>query len=356
MKKQYTLQQLSDLTQAELVGNPNLIVSNVDSLESAQANDASFLSNPLYKKQMYQSNAGVICIDKNTPLIKGKNFLICDNPSQAFQCIAKELLGLTVIQENSPKVHPTDIIHESAKIGKNVTIGPNVIIEKNAVVADHSHIHALVFIGTEVKIGSHCILHPNSVVRERCVLGNHVILQPGAIIGSCGYGYITDSQTGTHTKLEQFGYVNIEDNVEIGANTTIDRARFKVTTVKKGTKIDNLVQIGHNVEVGENNLIVSQSGIAGSAKLGRNVFMGGQAGVVGHLKICDNVKIATRGGVSKSIKLPGIYGGGPVEPIARFNKQQVLLRQIEKHVKEIKDLKAKITKLESILKTEESEK
>ncbi len=355
MAKQYTLRQLSELTNSELVGNPNLTVSNVDCLTTAQKHDVSFLSNPLYKKQMYQSNAGVICIDQNTPTIKGKNFLISNNPSQVFQSIARQLLELETVDENSPSIHPTAIIHESVKLGKNVTIGPNVVIEKKVVIADHTQIHPLVFIGTEAKIGSHCKLYPNSVVRERCLLGNHVILQPGVVIGSCGYGYITDPKSGTHTKLEQFGYVNVEDNVEIGANTTIDRARFKVTTVKKGTKIDNLVQIGHNVEVGENNLIVSQSGIAGSAKLGNNVFMGGQAGVVGHLEICDNVKIATRGGVSKSIKSPGIYGGGPVEPIARFNKKQVLIRQIDKYFKDIKELKAKITKLESILKTEESE-
>lgn len=353
MTKQYTLKQLSDVTKAKLVGNPNLTVSNVDCLESAQKHDVSFLSNPLYKKQMHQSDAGVICIDQNTPIIEGKNFLICDNPSEVFQLIATKLLDLENQHQRASGIHPTAVIHESVRLGKKVTIGPHVVIEKGAVIGDYTQIYALVFVGAEAKIGTHCTLYPHSVVRERCRLGDRVILQPGAVIGSCGYGYITDSQTGKHEKLEQFGYVHLEDNVEIGANSTIDRARFKITTVKKGTKIDNLVQIGHNVEVGENNLIVSQSGIAGSAKLGKNVFMGGQAGVVGHLEICDNVKIATRGGVSKSIKTPGVYGGGPVEPIARFNKRQVLLRQIVNFYNELKKLKATVSKLESTLEIEE---
>ena len=353
MTKQYTLEELSELTDSELVGDPSTQISNVDNLESAQEEDASFLANPRYREAMKQSKAGVICIDRNTSVVEGKNFLICDNPSRTFQLIAEKILSSNDLDTGFQGIHPSAVIHDTATIGKGVTIGPCVVIGRGAIVADDTKLLASVFIGAGVKIGKECILYPGAIVRERCILGDGVILQPGAIIGSCGYGYTTDPKTGKHTKLEQLGCVVLEDDVEIGANSTIDRARFKTTLIKKGTKLDNLVQIAHNVELGENNIIVSQSGIAGSAKLGNNVFMGGQAGVVGHLSITDNVKIATRGGVSKSITKSGVYGGGPVVPMSEFNKRQVYLRKIETFVKEIEKLKKRVEELENDLSDKE---
>ncbi len=346
MTKQLSLAELSQLTDTDLVGNPDLKITSVDNLESASEQDASFLANPRYKELMKQSNAGVICIDHNTDLIEGKNFLVSDNPSRTFQLIAEKILAENHQASGFEGIHPSAVIHETAKIGKDVTIGPHVVIDAHTTIGNRTQIYPNVSIGPGVKIGKECILYSGVVVRERCTLGNRVILQPGAVIGSCGFGYTTNPTTGRHTKLEQIGTVALEDDVEVGANATIDRARFKTTLIKRGTKIDNLVQIAHNVELGENNIIVSQTGIAGSAKLGNNVFLGGQAGVVGHLSICDNVKIATRGGVSKTITKPGIYGGGPVSPMAEFNKRQVLLRKIETFVKEIENLKKRIDKLD----------
>jgi UDP-3-O-[3-hydroxymyristoyl] glucosamine N-acyltransferase len=194
----------------------------------------------------------------------------------------------------------------------------------------------------------HCHFHPHVTVRERCEIGNCVILQPGAVIGSCGFGFTTDTK-GRHTKLEQLGTVILEDHVEIGANTSIDRARFKSTRIGRGTKIDNLVQIGHNVHIGYDNIIVSQTGIAGSVKTGKNVVFGGQAGVVGHLEIADFVMVATRGGVSKSINQPGKYAGGPVMGLSEYNRQQVHLRKITDYVKQIEELKKRLSELEEKL-------
>jgi UDP-3-O-[3-hydroxymyristoyl] glucosamine N-acyltransferase len=185
-------------------------------------------------------------------------------------------------------------------------------------------------------------------VREKCLIGNRVIIQPGAVIGSCGFGYTTNAQ-GEHVKLEQLGAVVIEDDVEVGANSTIDRARFKITRIGRGTKIDNLVQLGHNVDIGHNNIIVSQTGIAGSVKTGKNVVFGGQAGVVGHLEIADFVMVATRGGVSKSITQPGKYAGGPVMGLSDYNRQQVHLRKITDYVKQIDALEKKVMELEEKL-------
>lgn len=345
MTKHFSLAELAKLTETDLVGDPNIQISSVDNLESASPRDASFLANPRYKDAMKRSQAGVICVDKHTDLVEKKNFLISDNPSRTFQMIAETILAASHQISGFKGIHPTAVIHETATIGDHVTIGPHAVIDAHVTIGDHTQIYPSVYVGTGAKIGNRCILHAGSVVRERCTLGHQVILQPGAIIGSCGFGYTTHPKTGDHTKLEQIGAVIVEDDVEIGANTTVDRARFKTTIIKKGAKIDNLVQIAHNVEVGENNIIVSQTGIAGSAKLGRNVFLGGQAGVVGHLSICDNVKIATRGGVSKTINDPGIYGGSPVIPMTTHNKNQVLLRKIEGFVKEIEALKKEVASL-----------
>lgn len=346
MSKRISLQELAELTDSELVGDPQHAIENVDNLESACEHDASFLANLRYKERMKSSEAGVICIDKSIDPTPGKNFLISDNPSLTFQKIAEILLFNQIHETGFKGIHETAVIHGTAQIGRNVTIGPHCVIDQGAIIGDGTAIHPNATIGPAAQIGKDCIIHANATVRERCILHDRVIIQPGAVIGSCGYGYTTDPKTGRHTKLDQIGIVILEDDVEIGANTTIDRARFKNTLIRKGTKIDNLVQIAHNVELGENNIIVSQSGIAGSAKLGNNVFLGGQAGVVGHVTITDNVKVATRGGVSKSIPEPGIYGGGPVTTMAEFNKRQVYMRKIGTYVKQIEELEKRIEKLE----------
>ena len=354
MSKQFTLAELSKLTQTDLVGDPTLVISSVNSLEAASPSDASFLANPKYHEAMKHSHAGVICIDRKTEVVKGKNFLIGDNPSRTFQLIAERVLKQMHYFSGFTKIHPTAVIHETAIVGENVNIGPYAVVDAEAVIGDNCHLYPHVYVGVGVKIGKGAILYSHSSVRERCTLGDRVILQPGAVIGSCGYGYTTDPQTGQHTKLEQLGTVTLEEDVEIGANSTIDRARFSTTLIRKGTKIDNLVQIAHNVELGENNIIVSQTGIAGSAKLGKNVVLGGQAGVVGHIEICDNVKVATRGGVSKSISKPGLYGGSPVSPLAEYNKRQVLLRKIAYFAEELSSLKEKLHRLEKHLSKEGS--
>jgi UDP-3-O-[3-hydroxymyristoyl] glucosamine N-acyltransferase len=184
-------------------------------------------------------------------------------------------------------------------------------------------------------------LHPHVSIREECIVGNRVILQPGCVIGSCGFGYTTNRE-GKHQKLQQLGKVIIEDDVEIGANSTVDRSRFKSTIIKQGTKIDNLVQIGHGVVIGEDNIIVAQTGIAGSSQTGKHVTLAGQVAVAGHLKICDKVVIAGRGGVAKSIETPGTYGGYPLLPLNDYNRMLVHMRNLENFAKKIKELEKKL--------------
>ncbi len=347
MKKEISLLELAKITNSKLVGDPSKVISSVNPLDVADERDASFLSNPKYLDAMKNSSAGVICIDPATKLIDQKNFLVSDNPSRTFQQIAELIFDDESLKTGFSGIHASAVIHESAVIAKDVIIGPSVVIDQGVTIESGTIIHALCSIGPKVVIGKDCVIHSNVSIREASLIGNRVTLQPGCVIGSCGFGFTTSAE-GNHTKLMQIGNVIIEDDVEIGANTTIDRARFKSTLIRKGTKIDNLVQIGHNVEVGKNNIIVSQAGIAGSAKFGDNVFLGGQSGVIGHVEVADNVKIATRGGISKSISEPGIYGGGPAQKLSDFNKQQVHMRKIEKYAKKIEELEKRLSSLEII--------
>jgi UDP-3-O-[3-hydroxymyristoyl] glucosamine N-acyltransferase len=346
--KKFTLAQLAELTQSTLIGPADYLITGVDALDTACTQDASFLANPKYRSLLKETKAGVICIDKQTQPEEGKNFLVSDDPSRTFQIIVKALL-LSGNLSGFSGIHPTAMIHPNAKIGKEVQIGPYAVIDQGVIIGDHTQIASHVSIGPDVEIGNHCQFHAHVTIREKCTIGNRVILQPGAVIGSCGFGYTTDAK-GHHTKLEQLGTVIIEDDVEVGANTTIDRARFKSTRIRRGTKIDNLVQIGHNVDIGQDNIIVSQTGIAGSAKTGKNVIFGGQAGVVGHLEIADYAMIATRGGVSKSITQAGKYGGSPVMHLSEYNRQQVYLRKITEYVKQIENLEKRLKDLEEKLK------
>lgn len=340
MAKSYSLSELAAITAAKLIGDPSFQIQGVNTLEEATASDVSFLANPRYKEAMKQSAAGVICIDPDSPRLDGKNYLVSAHPSRIFQIIA-ELLLTSGEETGFQGIHPTAVIHPTAQIGANVTIGPYAVIDQKVCIGDGSIIGPHVVVCPEVVIGKDCVLHPSTVIRKGSRLGDRVIIQSGAVIGSCGFGYTLDA-TGKYQKLEQLGIVVIEDDVEIGSNTTIDRSRFKETIIRKGSKIDNLCQIAHNVEVGEHNIIAAQTGIAGSSKTGQYVMLGGQVGILGHVTLDDQVMVATRGGVSKSLK-KGKYRGSPAIPIQDYNRQEVYVRRLEEYVKRLEALEKKIS-------------
>lgn len=345
-KKIFTLEELSKLTHSRLVGDAQYCITNVADLESSGPEDASFLGNPQYENTMRASKAGVIFISENVTRTEGKNFLITENPSRAFQITLEAFLGSHLNQFSGfSGIHPTAVIHESAKIGNQVIVGPHAVVDQDVTIGDNTTISAGCYVGLGTSIGTDCFLHPKVVVRERCQIGNRVILQPGAIIGSCGFGFTTDAR-GRHTKLNQVGIVIIEDDVEIGANTTIDRSRFKATIIGRGSKIDNLVQIAHGVVIGQDNIIVAQTGIAGSAKTGNYVVIGGQVAVAGHISIADKVMIAARSGISKSITESGKYGGLPAIPLHKHQRTSIFLRNIEMYVEHIKELQRQIKELQ----------
>lgn len=336
-----TLEELKSLTNCELVGDPAHKITGVDDLETASQDAAAFLENPRYERQLKTSQAGVIFVSPAIKREAGRNYLVSDNPSLSFQKALEHFL--TSPATGFSDIHPSAVIHDSVTLGKNVTISPNAVIDQGVTIGDNTLIGPNATIGAQTTIGTNCHIHANASIREACTIGNRVIVQPGAVIGSCGFGYSID-ETGFNHKLKQLGTVIIEDDVEIGANSTIDRARFKHTRIARGTKIDNLVQIAHQVELGENNLIASQTGIAGSTKTGRHVVMGGQVGVAGHITITDETIFAAQAAVSKSIDKSGVYSGKPAAPIREFNLQYVQLRSIGRVIKRLKALEAKVGK------------
>lgn len=342
----YTLEELSKLTSSKLVGDPDYRIQGVENLESASEREASFLANPLYLKQLKQSKAGVVFIKELPDFETSQNYLLSPDPSKSFQILIELFNDPSLLESGFTGIHPSAIIHPTADIADGVSIGPYTVIDQNVIIGPHTQILSHVHIGPHVQIGSHCLLHPQVSVGANCELKNSVILQPGAIIGSCGFGYSTSAK-GEHQKLKHVGRVILEDNVEIGANTTIDRARFQVTHIHSGVKIDNLVQIGHGVHIGQNSIIVSQVGIAGSTKLGKYNVVAGQVGIVGHINIADHVTLAAKSGVTKSITKPGTYGGAPAVSQENYYKQIYSLRKLPLYASKIKKFEEKIQQVES---------
>lgn len=330
-----SLAELAKITGATLQGDPDHIITGVENLELATSEHAAFVENKRYARKSASSKAGVIFIHPDLAQNLDRNLLLHPHPSLAFQKTIE--LFLKPAKSGFESIHPTAVIHESVKLGKGVCIGPYTTIDQGCLIEDHVTIEPHVTIGPEVTIGAHSHIHAKVVVRERCSLGKRVILQPGAVIGSCGFGYFT-SPMGKHEKLAHLGNVIIEDDVEVGANTTIDRARFKSTIVRKGTKIDNLVQIAHQVELGEDNIIVSQVGIAGSTKTGKLVVLGGQTGVAGHIELTDQVTVAACSAVSKSLTEKGNYYGTPAMIDHEFKEHFMALRGLKRLTKRVKTL------------------
>lgn len=344
--KKYLLKELAERLKVDIAGNPDYEITGIGGLDDATSSDISFLANPRYIDTMSKSKAGAVCISLDQPLIPGKNFLICSNPSQTFQELIEIFIPKLPSSLFSSGIHDTAIIDPSAEIDPEAHIGPYCVVAAKARIKKGARLIAHVYVGEESQIGHDSTIYPHVTIRERCILGNNVSVQPGAVIGSCGFGYITSAQ-GKHVKLQQLGSVVIEDDVEIGANTTIDRARFHQTKICTGSKIDNLVQLGHNVEIGKHNLIVSQVGMAGSSKTGDYVVLGGQVGVVGHVEIASQTLVGAKAGISKNLTKPGRYTGVPLQPIDEYNRQQVLTRKLPELFERVKKLEASFSSSKS---------
>ena len=297
---QMNVADIAQLVKGELIGDGALLVNGFSGIKEAKKNELTFLSNPKYEPLLRGTQAGVILVPRQISC-PGKTLIRVDNPSLSFTQVVNHLLKDA--PDYKPRgIHPTAVIAPGAKLERNVAVGAHTIIEEGAVISEGCVLYANCYVGHEVHMGKDCLIYPQVVLRENVLLGNRVIIHSGTVIGSDGYGYVTVD--GKHMKIPQVGSVLIEDDVEIGANVTVDRARFDKTIIGEGTKIDNLVQIAHNVTIGKHCFIVAQSGIAGSTKLGDYVILAAQAGLVGHIEIGDGAIVTAQSGVTHSIK-PG---------------------------------------------------
>ena len=299
----------------DTLGDTNISVIGLCGLSDNIADHLSFIADSKLAEQAKNSSIPAFVV-RPGEAIEGKANLIHENPNYAISLIA-ELFVRNQLTQNEA-IHPSAVIDPSAQFGAGVVIGPNVVIGAEVQIGENTRIVANTVVMDRAKIGADCLLHPQCVVREDCILGDRVIVQPGAVIGGDGYGFV--HYNNEHVKTPQLGNVIIESDVEIGSNATIDRGRFSATRIGRGTKVDNLVMVAHNVQTGEHCLLVSQSGISGSTKLGDNVTLAGQVGLVGHITIADNVTLLGQSMATKDLREPGMWAGSPARPAAQWRK------------------------------------
>lgn len=335
------LRELASLLKCNYEGNGEVEIKRVANLEDAGEGDLTFLSHPRYQSWLEKTRATAIIISSEVQ-VQGKNILRSVNPQLTF-IQAAEILHPSPKPE--PGVSADAWISPSAQIGPEVAISAGCVIGDRVKIGARTIIHPLVVIYSDVEIGEDCLIHSHVAIREKTQIGNRVIIHNGAVIGSDGFGYI-QLENGHHRKIPQLGYVVIEDEVEIGANTTIDRAALGETRIGRGTKIDNLVQIAHNVRIGADSILAGQVGIAGSTKIGQKVMMGGQVGIADHLEIGDGVLIAAKSGVMRNIPPGSFVAGIPSLDIKEWRKICVLLPQLATTFKEIKRIGARLEELE----------
>ena len=321
----------------ELVGDTGLKITGAASLVEATAGEISFFANRKYVGLLRKTRASAVFVppDFAEPISAAQ--IRVANPAKAFEQVVLKLAPKPITF--APGVHPTVIVDPSAQLGERVSIQPHAVIEAGAKIGDDTIIGAGSYIGHEAVIGSACLIYPRVTIRERTRVGLRVIIHSGAVIGADGFGF--EVVDGRQKKLQQLGFVQIDDDVEIGANTTIDRARFGRTWIQEGVKIDNLVQIAHNVVIGKNSVIVAQTGISGSTRVGERVTMAGQVGIVGHVEIADGSVIAAQSGVSKSVP-GGVWFGYPAGPIDEVKQQIAWIRSLGKLFARVKELEKKL--------------
>ena len=322
------------------VGTPDLEITGPASLLEARSGEVSFFGNPRYLSQLRLSKASAVIVPLDFNEEVPSLLLRVANPSEVFARIVRMFLPDEIIPKQG--VHPSASVDATVNLGEGVSVGALAVIGENAVIGAGSIIGEGCIIGPETRLGSGCRLYPGAIIRERCLLGDRVIVQPGAVIGSCGFVY--ELVEGRQRKIPQTGIVEIGNDVEIGANTTVDRARFGRTVIGEGSKIDNLVQIAHNVQIGPHSIICSQVGISGSTRTGSHVTLAGQVGLAGHLEIGDNAILGAKAGVSKNVPAGSLLIGAPAKPIKEWKEMNFYISQLHKLFERVKALETHLQK------------
>ena len=343
----FNAHQIAQIIQGKVEGDATVEVTQFGKIEEAKAGEISFLANPKYEDFLYSTKASVIIINDSL-VLKDKIAATLIRVPDAYAAFATLLTKYQELKvANMVGVQTPSYIATSAKLGAQHFVGAFASISENAQLGDHVKIYPNVFIGENVRIGNHVTIHPGVVIYHDCVIGNNVTIHAGSIIGSDGFGFAPKAD-GSFQKVPQLGNVVIEDDVEIGSNTTIDRATIGSTIIRKGVKLDNLIQIAHNAELGNNTVIAAQTGISGSTKIGKNVMVGGQVGFAGHISVADGTKIAAQSGVTKTIKTPHqTFTGNPAADHTTTLRSQVYVKnlpELEKRVKELEILVQELSK------------
>ena len=342
---QFSAAQIAMLIEGRVEGDPNAVVSSFGKIEEAVAGQLAFLANPKYEDYLYTTGASIIIINESQDLkqpLKAALVRVAD-AYLAFATLLSKYQEMITRQMTG--IQEPVYISKSASLGKDVFVGAFAYIGDNVVIGNNVKIFPNAFIGDNVKVGDNSMLHPGVKIYHDCVLGKDVTVHAGSVIGSDGFGFAPQAD-GSYKKVPQIGNVLLEDNVEIGANVTIDRATMGSTIIRCGAKLDNLIQIAHNVEVGTNTVIAAQAGVSGSTKIGNNVRIGGQAGIVGHITIADGSLINAQSGVSKSIKTPNsLVTGSPAHDYTSTLRSQAVFRNLPVLEKRITELENTIRQL-----------
>jgi UDP-3-O-[3-hydroxymyristoyl] glucosamine N-acyltransferase len=343
-----TLAEIAAFLGGSVDGDGNVAIENIRGIDEAEPGDITFVANAKYRKKMESTRAGGILVAPGTTC-PGKNLVVVSDP---YSSLGK-LLELYYAEEESPAgISDKAFIEEGAGVSPDAIVYPGAHIGRGARIGNQTVIYPGVYIGKNASVGEGSVLYPGVTVYRGCAIGNRVIIHAGAVIGADGFGFALPG--GENRKIPQVGYVQIDDDVEIGANTTIDRGALGRTWIQRGVKIDNLVQIAHNVVIGAYSVIVAQVGISGSARLGRGVVIGGQVGVVGHITIGDGVMAAARAGIHKDVPPGMIVAGAPHQPHREWLRKEAALQRLPELRETVADLKRRIAELEKELSDKES--
>ncbi len=340
----YTARQIADFLQGTVEGDDSVIVSNVSKIEEGTPGTLTFLANPKYTPFIYDTKASVVLVNSDfipeqpisATLIRVEN---------AYACLAKLLDLVSSARKVKTGIDTRAAIDHTSTLGENAYVGCFSFVGGDTTIGDNVQIHPQVYIGDRVKIGNNCLFYPGVKIMDDCIIGNDCVFQAGAVVGGDGFGFAPQT-AGNYTKIAQIGNVIIEDNVEIGANTTIDRATMGSTVIRRGVKLDNLIQVAHNVEIGENTVVAAQTGFAGSTKIGSNCMFGGQVGFAGHIKIADGVQIGAQSGIPNSITDASTpYLGYPAIPARQFARSFAVYKKLPELHLELSTLRKEVNKL-----------
>jgi UDP-3-O-[3-hydroxymyristoyl] glucosamine N-acyltransferase len=336
-----SLRELAKLLDGEVVGDGDVEITGVAGIKEARSGDITFLANPRYETYIRTTMASAVIVDRNHRSVD-KPLIENSNPYYAFLKAVKIFHG----ERNNAVhgIHSTCVLGERVQLGAGVSMGPYVVVGDDVMIGDGVVIMAGSYVGARCRLGPEVLIYPNVTVREDSILGARVIVHSGTVIGSDGFGYAKDGDT--YHKIPQVGNVVIEDDVEVGSNVTIDRATIGTTLIKRGVKIDNLVQIAHNVQIGENSIVIAQVGISGSTEIGTNVVLAGQAGLVGHIKIGDNARVGSQAGVTKSVPANTSVSGYPAQPHSLSKRLHASLQRLPDLLKRVRSLEKKVEAME----------